>query len=261
MVLTEQCLWKEMKGEKPSNGNEKTWETRIKELVNGGKPVVPMTADIDALRPKSPFRPGNTGSGPGTNAGGGGASGGVVMGMQNPTMGPRMNVGGANRGFNPHGHGIGVMPTSGQNQMMGTPAGRMGGMNGMEMRNGMSMEGMMGAWPGFVGNMPMGMNVSGMGGMGGGMGMPMGGNVGANVMANGMGDMSGMGFHGHQQGGNVPMNGMPMFNPAMGALPWGEQAQFGMNGTWDEENAMNLNMNGLHGMNMGGSMGMGQWGQ
>lgn len=242
-----------------------SWETRIKELANGGKPVVPMTADIDALRPKSPFRPGNTGTaniGPGGNVGGGGASGGVVMGMQNSAMGPRVN--GNGRGFN-----LGMMATPGQNQMIGAqsiPAGHMGGMNpqvlGMEIRNGM-LDGMMAAWPGMIGNLAMGnmpgMNVPGMAGMG----MGMGGNVGANGMANAsMGDMSSMAFHG-QQGGNIPMSGMSMFNPAaMNGLAWGEQGQFAIDGTWDGENAMNLNMNGLHGMNMGGSMGMGgQWGQ
>ncbi|KAF9074485.1 MT-A70-domain-containing protein [Rhodocollybia butyracea] len=220
------------------------WDARIKEMVNGGKAVVPMTADIDALRPKSPFRPGAAGSAntaPGATVGAGG-SGNVMMGMQNPAMGPRMNMNGGGRGgFNPRGHGLGVMSTPVQNQMMGTqsmPGGRMG-MNthafGMEMGNPMNME----MWPGLMGNIGMGMqgmNPAVMGGMTGGLGMGMGGNGGMN-------DMGGMGFN--QQ------SGMQMFNPPMA---WGEQGHFGLDGTWDGENMMNINMN-----NMGMNMGMGQW--
>ncbi|KAJ3868488.1 MT-A70-domain-containing protein [Lentinula novae-zelandiae] len=201
------------------------WETRIKEMVNGGKPVVPMTADIDALRPKSPFRPGVAGTphnGPGgNNVGGTMGPGGVSMGMSNSAaVGPRMNISGGNRGaFNPHGSG--VMSAPGQNQLMGSQpmsGGRMG-MNvnmhalGMEMGNGLSMEGMIGAWPGMMAGMS----------------------------------------------GHVAMNGMNMFNPAMGNMGWGEQGLGMDSNTWDD-NMMNVNMNAL-GMNMGGSMpGMGQWG-
>ncbi|KAF8824476.1 hypothetical protein HHX47_DHR8000381 [Lentinula edodes] len=256
------------------------WETRIKEMVNGGKPVVPMTADIDALRPKSPFRPGAAGTphnGPGgNNVGGTMGPGGVTMGMSNSAaVGPRMNISGGNRGvFNPHGSG--VMSAPGQNQLMGSQplsGGRMG-MNvnmhalGMEMGNGLSMEGMIGAWPGMmggmsnmgglgnlgtmgnmgIGNMP-GLSTSGMGNMGGGMGM------GTN---NSLVDIGGMGLHA-QPGGHVSMNGMNMFNPVMGNMAWGEQGLGMDNNTWDD-NMMNVNMNTL-GMNMGGSMpGMGQWG-
>ncbi|KAJ3879122.1 MT-A70-domain-containing protein [Lentinula edodes] len=256
------------------------WETRIKEMVNGGKPVVPMTADIDALRPKSPFRPGAAGTphnGPGgNNVGGTMGPGGVTMGMSNSAaVGPRMNISGGNRGaFNPHGSG--VMSAPGQNQLMVSQpmsGGRMG-MNvnmhalGVDMGNGLSMEGMIGAWPGMVGGMSNmgglgnlgtmgnmgignipGLSTSGMGNIGGGMGM------GTN---NSLVDIGGMGLHA-QPGGHVSMNGMNMFNPAMGNMGWGEQGLGMDSNTWDD-NMMNVNMNAL-GMNMGGSMpGMGQWG-
>ncbi|KAJ3727695.1 MT-A70-domain-containing protein [Lentinula raphanica] len=266
-------------GGEATKWERESWETRIKELVDGGKPVVPMTADIEALRPKSPFRPGaggtpnngSTGSAPARALG----PSGVPMGIPHSAMGPRMNLSG---GFNqlPHGQGLGVMPNAGQNQLMGSQAmsgGRMGvNMNmhglGMDMGNEINMEGMLGAWPGMVGglgnmnfmgnlgnmaNMGMGNIPSGMGGLGGGMEManPSMGDM------NGM-DNTGMGLHG-QPGG---LNGMAMFNPtAMSGMGWGEQG-FGMdNNTWEGENMMNVNMNGGMGMNMSGTMpGMGQWG-
>ena len=65
--------------------NKEAWDEGIKEFSNGGKPVVPMTSEIDALRPKSPVRGGDranqqgasgTGQGP-TNVGGGAGGGGV----------------------------------------------------------------------------------------------------------------------------------------------------------------------------------------
>ncbi|KAJ3759967.1 MT-A70-domain-containing protein [Lentinula raphanica] len=188
-------------GGEATKWERESWETRIKELVDGGKPVVPMTADIEALRPKSPFRPGaggtpnngSTGSAPARALG----PSGVPMGIPHSAMGPRMNLSG---GFNqlPHGQGLGVMPNAGQNQLMGSQAmsgGRMGvNMNmhglGMDMGNEINMEGMLGAWPGMVGGLGnmgfMGfgldnntwegenmMNVN----MNGGMGMNMGGTM------------------------------------------------------------------------------------
>ncbi|KAJ4484312.1 MT-A70-domain-containing protein [Lentinula edodes] len=271
----------EDEGGEATKWSREIWETRLKEIVNGGKPVVPMTADIDALRPKSPFRPGTAGTphnGPGgNNVGGTMGPGGVMLGMSNTaTVGPRMNISGGNRGvFNPHPHGSGVMSAPGQNQLMGSQpmsGGRMGvNMNmhalGMEMGNGLSMEGMIGAWPGMmggmsnmgglgnlgtmgnmgIGNMP-GLSTSGMGNIGGGMGM------GTN---NSLVDIGGMGLHA-QPDGHISMNGMTMFNPAMGNMGWGEQGLGMDSNTWDDN--MMSNMNAL-GMNMGGSMpGMGQWG-
>ncbi|KIK56151.1 hypothetical protein GYMLUDRAFT_174639 [Collybiopsis luxurians FD-317 M1] len=248
-------------GGEATKWERESWDARIKDLVNGGKPVVPMTADIDALRPKSPFRPGAAGSannGPGGNPGA--SSGGVPMGMQNPAMGPRMNVGvsGGNRGgFNPHGQGLGVMSTPTQNQMI-TAQPMSGGRMGMNTHalgmvgNGLSMEGMMGGnWPGMMGEMGN-MAMSGMAGLGGGMGSV---NVGGNAGMNDIGGLGNFGVGFAHQGGNVPMNGL-LFNPSMGGpMAWADQGQFGMSdGSWEGENMMNLNLN------MGGSMGMGQWG-
>ncbi|KAF5381922.1 hypothetical protein D9757_007561 [Collybiopsis confluens] len=257
---------------------KESWEARIRDIVNGGKLVVPVTADIDALRPKSPFRPGAGGAtgtagsannGPGGNPGA--SSGGVQMKVGNPgmTMGPRMNVGGSGirGGFN-HGHpqNLGVLAAPTQTPIMSTqhamPGGpRMGlGMNAHALGmvgNGMNtMEGILGGnWQGMMGDMGN-MAMPGMAGLGAGNGMG-GVNLGGNHP--GMpGDMAGMGNFAvgfPQQGGNLAMNGM-MFNPSMGGpMAWGEQGQFPMDGSWDaSENMMNMNMN------MGGSMGMGQWG-
>ncbi|KAJ4481023.1 MT-A70-domain-containing protein [Lentinula aciculospora] len=214
-------------GGEATKWERENWEARIKELVNGGKPVVPMTSDIDALRPKSPFRPGAAGTpnnGPGGNTGGGSLG---LGGVANPAMGPRMNSSAGNRGgFNQHPHG------HGQNQLMGSQpmsGGRMGvNMNmhalGMEMGNGMNMDGMIGGWPQMMG---------GMGNMG---------NFG--TMGNmGLGNMSGLNTSG--MGGGM----------GMGANT--EQGFSMDNTTWDNDGMIN----GVLGMNMGGSMpGMGQWG-
>ncbi|KAF7307680.1 hypothetical protein MKEN_01128000 [Mycena kentingensis (nom. inval.)] len=45
--------------------NHTAWDADIKTLANGGKFVVPMTAEIDTLRPKSPVRSGPPGGGRG----------------------------------------------------------------------------------------------------------------------------------------------------------------------------------------------------
>ncbi|ESK89921.1 transcription regulator [Moniliophthora roreri MCA 2997] len=208
------------------------WDAGIKELANGGKAVVPLTSDIDALRPKSPFRPGSNSGGPGAqgNSSSGGSSGGVQMGIP---------------GMNPFGMGINAM-----NMGMGNGMGN--GINGMD--------GMMGAWPGMMGGMGNGANIH-MANMGMNPG-PMGN-------ANGMGmPMVGMGggFQPQQNGNFVGMPAMQMFNGGMMGTPmtWGDQGQYGMDGNWEGEMVgMNahMNANGLPGVNMGGNFGMGQWGQ
>jgi hypothetical protein len=229
-------------GGRATRWERETWEDGVKELSNGGKPVVPMTPEIDALRPKSPFRPNQN-----QNNGGG-------------SMGP----GGGNRFGNRPGFGAGVQGAQGQvhqqNQMMVQPMMGMG-MNalGMGMGAGVGVDDMMGQWNPMMGmgNMNVGgmggMNVGGMGGMAnaglanvGRMGMPMMGHMG---MGGGFGT-----------GGGV-------FNPAMGGagMGWTEQGQFGLEGGWDGENMMNPGVNGMGGamnmnqMNMTGGMGMGQW--
>ena len=232
-----------------------SWENGIKELANGGKSVVPMTSDIDALRPKSPFRPGAQG--------GGGSSGGVGVGIGAGRFGA-----GNRGGFGVGGQGGG----QGQNQMMAQPMMGMGmnalGVSGMGMGNGVGVEGMMSGWPGMMGGMGN-MNVGGMGnmnagglgnmnagGMGVGMGMPMMGQIGHVGM--------GMGPAFQGQGGAFGGGGVPVFNGGMG---WSEPGQFGMEGGWDGDGILGMNGMGgamninLGGMNMGGGMGnIGQWG-
>jgi hypothetical protein len=55
--------------------NKENWENGIKELANGGKCIVPVTSDIDALRPKSPFRLNTLGT-----SSSGGSSGPTMIG-------------------------------------------------------------------------------------------------------------------------------------------------------------------------------------
>ncbi|KAF5361452.1 hypothetical protein D9758_006260 [Tetrapyrgos nigripes] len=264
--------------------NKTRWDGEIKQLAAaaGGKPVVPMTADIDALRPKSPFRHGQGSAGPGstsnTGVTGGVGTGGTPSTLSGSHVGPRLN--GANRpGFN----GPGGPTMSNQRvtpQMLAMGMNGMVGMNamnagmGLGVGNGMGMEGMpgmsvMGGWsgmmPGMMGNATgnamgggMGhMNLGNMGGINqGGMGnINMGQNMGQGMGMGMVGSMpmAGGGFQ-HSGGNFVPMS---MFDGDMnGSMGWGpgEQGQFGMNG----EGIMNGGMPGT--MNMNGSM-MGQWGQ
>lgn len=177
--------------------NRERWDADIKTLANGSvKPVVPMSSDIDNLRPKSPVR-GQSG-----NGGGGGSSGGVALSTPVGNMGARFgNAGMRNFGgmeFNPQGI---VNPAMGM---------------------GMGMEGMMGgAWPGMMGMGGMDpqtmMNMGAMNGMNPQMmdpqaqmamnnGMMMGGQAGFVPMMNGMGQMGqGMGWG----DGQFPNNMMP----------------------------------------------------
>ncbi|KAJ7223082.1 MT-A70-domain-containing protein [Mycena pura] len=133
--------------------NHTSWDADIQTLANGGKFVVPMTPEIDALRPKSPYRPGPTGTG--TGAGG-------PMGMG------RMGGGGprypGSFGAQQNGGGQGQMIAQPQPMMMGM------GMNPVGV--GMGGDGMM-QWPGMMGGLGM-LNAGGMGPMMGQMGMGYG---------------------------------------------------------------------------------------
>lgn len=273
-----------------------SWEEGIKGLAGGGKLVVPMTPEIDTLRPKSPVRSGQGGpnSGgqgpPGAIAGGSGAIPGVSMPM---TVGMNMGAGAARfpPGNNRMGNAGNNQVMAAQNPMMIQP---MMGMNVGPL--GMGMDEMLGSWNPMMGTMGVGgMNVGLGGGVGlgpgsmqpgtmgamsanrgmpnPGMGMPgMAMGLGQGVpmqMMNQMGQM-GMGninsFQGLQAGGGF-MGGMggPVFNNEMNTS-WNEQGQFGgMDSGWDEGQAMggmNMvgNMNAA--MNMGNmGLGMGQnWG-
>lgn len=234
--------------------NRESWESGTREVSNGGKPVVPMTPEIDALRPKSPVR-GGSGN---TNAGMGGGAPSVssplpgTVPLAMPMGGPPANMqNGARGGF------------AGPNRMMMQPVMAMGGM-GQNMGGGdMSMMG----WP----EMGMGMNMGGMPGM--------------NAMGLGMGQQQGLGFGGFDGGGmqqmqqmqgmhQVPQGGMSMgwmgggdghfVDPGAGMWDGGmaREGMMGMNGM-----AGNMGMGGnmmgpgMNGMGMGMGMGMGQWGE
>ncbi|CAK5270972.1 unnamed protein product [Mycena citricolor] len=143
--------------------NLESWDADIKVLAAGGRMVVPTTSEIDALRPKSPVRPGSLQ-----------AQANHVPGAN---VGPRFAA--VNRaGFVPNP--MGQMPQ----MMMGIP------MNGMGMLGG--AEGMMhGQWPGMMA-MPgagMGLNAGGMGINNGVMALN-----GAGMGSNGMLGQMGMGM-------------------------------------------------------------------
>ncbi|KAJ7490577.1 MT-A70-domain-containing protein [Mycena latifolia] len=235
------------------------WDADIRALAGGGKAVVPTSGEIDALRPKSPFRPGAQGAG-----GAGGGAGGARRGGP-----PNMNQGGAAQGQ------LMAQPMMGMG--MGMPMGMGVGMGG-GMGGGVGVEGMM-QWPGMMGG---GMGATMGGGMGGmgpmGMGFGFGGG-----MAGGWGDQGqfAMGDQGQYAMGDQGQYAMgdqaqyAMGDQAQYAMSdqaqygMGEQAQYGMEGVWDDGMAGAMGMGGMGAMNggvgaMNGSMGMGmgqqQWG-
>ncbi|KAJ7145832.1 MT-A70-domain-containing protein [Mycena epipterygia] len=212
--------------------DRESWDNDIKTLANGGKTVVPMTAEIDALRPKSPFRPGAQGAG--SNPGGSMGMGGARFSGGN--RGGFVASQGQNQGQNQNQN-----QNLGQGQMMSQPMMMgMGGMNPMGVGMGMGMgggvgEGMM-QWPGMMNGMSA-------------MGAPM------------MGQMGQMyGFNGAMAGGweDQSQYAMDQGQYAM------DQNQYATDGVWDEGMVMNMNaMNGAGGggMNPMHGMGMGQqWG-
>jgi hypothetical protein len=249
--------------------DKESWENGIKALANGGKCVVPMTAEIDALRPKSPFRA----------AGGGlaGLTGGTAVGMamgMGGARGGQLNAGGRS-GF---GNGVGHIPGGafgqGQSQMMVPPMVGMGmGMVGVG-EDGM-VSGMSG-WPGMmaIGNagvQGMGtMGLPGMLGMGGPQGQMLLGGMG---MGSGGGGFQGAGLDGggFGLGGFNGGPGLGMGWPGVGGDVQGQQQFMENQGMWDGVDGMmgmgmdisgGMGMNGMGpmgGMGMGG-MGMGQWG-
>jgi hypothetical protein len=232
-------------GGRATRWDRENWEEGIKELSNGGKSVVPMTSEIDALRPKSPFRPNQS------NPGG-------PMPVAGGVVNPRF-VSGNRTGFvnGPQG-----MQNMGQNPMM--PMMGMG-MNSMGMGMGSGVDEML-AWNPMMAGMGN-INVPTMGNMNvGGMGS-MNANSLNNVGRMGM-PMMGVGAGG---GGFGPGTGM--FHPGMAGvgMGWGDQGQFGMDGGWDGDAMMaagiggmgnDMNMAGMNAMNMNmnGGMGLGQWG-
>lgn len=225
-----------VEGEEGGNAtrwDRESWENGVKEFAGGGKFVVPMTSDIDALRPKSPIRGGSTNNG---SSGGVPLSGGTPAGIGGANM---MNSVRFNNGVRQSGFGM--------EMGVGMPMGM--GMNSLGM--GVGVDGMMGGgWPGMqvMGNMGM-TGMEGMGGMPGMNGM----NPGMNGMSVPMMDPQAMqGMNGQGMG----MNGMMMAGQGGGYMPmfngmggWGD-GQFGMDGGGWDGSAM------MPGM---GGMGMGQW--
>ncbi|KAI0060117.1 MT-A70-domain-containing protein [Artomyces pyxidatus] len=198
------------------------WETKLREWMPGGKAVVPITADIDALRPKSPVR--------GGPAGAGGMAWAGAADARNVPKGPR----GIMKPDFPHAQLMAQQP------MMGMP---MGGVDGMGM-------------VGWGGGMMRGMGMGNMMGMGTGMGMGMGqqvmggqGMVGAQGMGMAQQGMGGQGF-----GGFDGMQGMGWMG---GADQSGQGAQFmDHSQMWDGGMGEGMNM-GMGNMGNMGNMGMG----
>nr|GAT50249.1 predicted protein [Mycena chlorophos] len=125
--------------------NHASWDADIKTLANGGKFVVPMSAEIETLRPKSPVRGGGP-PGPGSGPGGAGA-------------GPPLAVSGGPPRFNNNLHAV---PNANAGQMMMMPQPMIGmGMPGAMGMNGMGMVGDPGMMP--VQQWPAGMNPMMMG--------------------------------------------------------------------------------------------------
>ncbi|KAH9948483.1 MT-A70-domain-containing protein [Amylocystis lapponica] len=176
------------------------WEARVRDLAPGARAVVPMTPEIDALRPKSPMRGGPANAG--GNAGAQPAQTGGQRGFAPPRMMAPQMMGDA---------GMMAWPEMGMG--MGMPMG-------MSMGMGMGGFGQGGAGYGM-----------GMGNMGANMGGNMGGNMGwerqfGDGMWDGMGEgVMGMGGMGNMQGnmqgnmgmgGNMGMSGRNMnMNPGM----------------------------------------------
>ena len=232
--------------------DKESWENGIKALANGGKFVVPMSTDIDALRPKSPFRSGSI------NGASGGTSGGTPVAISN---GPRVVQPIPRPGFgNPGQHPVGGFG-QGQNQMMVPPVLGMG----MNPMGGLGTVGDDGMVPGMVGWGLMGMGNMGMNGL---IGMGPQGQMGMGQMGGGggyqgqeMGDMFGMaGFNGNP--------GQALGMSWLGAGNAQAQQTFMENqGMWDgvQVDGMGMDMSNGMGLNnmgmMGGmGMGMGQWG-
>ncbi|KAG6868658.1 hypothetical protein C0993_012463 [Termitomyces sp. T159_Od127] len=229
-----------------SKWDRESWEEAIKERSGGSKTVVPMTSEIEALRPKSPFRPGQTSN---SNPSG------LVPGSRHTNGNNRM---GLVSGQAPTGNQV-----LGQNSMMVQPLLGMG-MNAMGMgmggSGGVAVNEMMGGWNPMMGGMG-GMGVPGLGNMNMNMARM---NVNAGMGRMGMPMLSHMGM----SAGNFETGG-GVFNVGMSGagMGWSDQGQMGIEGGWDGDSMINVGVGGMgngmgiNSMNMpSGGMGMGQWG-
>jgi mRNA (2'-O-methyladenosine-N6-)-methyltransferase len=231
-------------GGKATKWRQEVWDEKVKQLLMNGKPIVPMTPEIEALRPKSPVRHSQNMSGGGSS----GMSGGVAVGIPSNA---NTNTGSSNvsrfaSGNRPNTYVPPPPVTLPQNQMIDpnqimVQPGIIGmgmGVNqfGMGVGVPVAVDDMMSSgWnPMMNVNTMGGMNVGGMGppGMHGGHGHghaalnannvgvtvgPMAGvNVGSPMSMHhqmmGQMNMGPGGFQGHSA---VGFGGVPVFNPAM----------------------------------------------
>ncbi|KAI0789172.1 MT-A70-domain-containing protein [Abortiporus biennis] len=250
----------------PVRWNREAWEAKIKELAKGGKLVVHMSTEIDALRPKSPVRGGSGGGSSNLNNN---PNVGNNSLPPNPTLvASSMNIGGG--GPNPRPNNrvmMGPPPTPMNMASMGMTPGGGGPMDpSMNLMPWSEMGGGPGPIPNLGGGgMPnIGMPNNAMGNIQrmnmnmGGMGGPM--NI--QQQQSRMGGGGGGGFQG--QGGifmdgtqqiqipNMNMGGPHHHPPGMG---W-DQGQFGGGGGigWGGGDPGMMGMNGMNMMNIPGGM-------
>lgn len=203
--------------------NKDSWEEATRHLISlaGGKCVVPNSQEIDALRPKSPMRSGNSGVSGGVGVA---ISGGVGVGVGSAGVG--MNVANMNADLNMNIQHTRRPPS--QNPMMVSPMMGMG--MPMDMGMGMGMGNMMGMGMGNMGMMGMGnMGVMGMGDMPGAafQWVGDGDRIWEDGMMAGMGMGSGMGMGNTGMGVGGPGMGMGMGNSRMGMGGMGMHGQWG----------------------------------
>lgn len=260
---------------------QECWEEEIKGLTGGGKAVVPMTTEIETLRPKSPLRTSQANAPGATHTSSGAGGGGSVIGMP-VTMGLGMNMSNMTAPVPRFSTGNGLIGNAPntpmmlpQNQLMVQPVmGMNTGPVGMVMTD---VEELMGNWNSMMGGIG-GLNVGMGNGVGTGVAMQsMGNNRGVpNALAvAGMGinlgnpgmpmqmmnQLSPMGmgsistFHGMQGGGGFVGGMGPLFSNEI-TPSWMEQRQFGNmeNSGWNDGQALG-GMNPVGGFNSGISMG------
>ncbi|KAI0692939.1 MT-A70-domain-containing protein [Cytidiella melzeri] len=227
-----------MEGEDgPVRWDREAWEAKMREFAvqGGGKAVVPMTAEIDALRPKSPVRGGSSNHPHHASAPGGSHQ---PSGLATPMAGVMSAV----RNHNP------------PPRMMGPPI-MMGVHNSM---GGMGVEG-------------LGLPMQNMAWTDGGVGMGQMGVLGGVAQPMGMGGMGGIGTLGNLNSlGNLAnFNNMgPMGGMGMGGMGMGGMGQYGGGGQgfegggmhgiggWEGQEMMGMGGMGMGGVGMGGGMGM-----
>ncbi|KAI5120627.1 hypothetical protein M0805_009387 [Coniferiporia weirii] len=230
------------------------WEAQIKELAMGGKCVVPNTAEIESLRPKSPpprgaggsnvtvsaapmsASPNNLPNNPARGGGGGGTGGGIMMSGPKQNFNPQimaqpMGMMGMNSlGGMGNMNNVGNLGTGNMGSMGGNMGGT-GGMGGLGNMNGMGMGGNMGGM--MMNNMGLPMNAP-LGSHGAfnfafdrtaGSGRGMGAGAGMMTMHPGMNHSMGQGIGGMNHG----MSGMSQMSPGMG-MGMGAQPQLGYSG-------------------------------